>query len=196
MHYKAVISLATEYSWNKTSASIAWRQTRMHSYLVSFSHHLDIDRGHWLHNNPPATYGVWAIREPLATRDLEPIGSFVCLCRVFVHENHPEISYDIFLAHTVDAFQGGEAPVVILDLTFTDHAGFMREPSRLNVSLSRAQCGSYVLCAAQTFMRATRRNLAREDGSRLGHQAISTSSIAEGISLSPKRCSFDKLIKP
>lgn len=46
---------------------------------------------------------------------------------------------------TVDGFQGGEAPIVLLDLVITDHPGFVREPNRLNVTLTRARDGLIVV---------------------------------------------------
>lgn len=46
---------------------------------------------------------------------------------------------------TIDGFQGGEAPIVVLDLTITDRLGFVREPNRLNVAMSRAQDGFIIV---------------------------------------------------
>jgi uncharacterized protein len=52
---------------------------------------------------------------------------------------------------TVDKFQGQEAPVAIHSLTASDGEaaprglGFLLEPNRLNVAISRAQCLSIVV---------------------------------------------------
>ncbi len=53
---------------------------------------------------------------------------------------------------TIDAVQGREYPVVILDLVRTDgRAGFLASPNRLNVAISRAQLQLVVVGAASQF---------------------------------------------
>ena len=73
-----------------------------------------------------------------------------------LHENHPETGYNKIRSRKVDGFQGGEAPIVIVDLTITDHAGFLRERNRLNVAISRAQVAQYVLLSASMFHESTK----------------------------------------
>lgn len=46
---------------------------------------------------------------------------------------------------TIHAYQGGERPLSVLDLTFTDRLGFMKEPQRLTVGLSRGQYAQYIV---------------------------------------------------
>ena len=40
---------------------------------------------------------------------------------------------------TVDAFQGGEKPVVVLSCVLSDASAFLGSPERTNVALSRAK---------------------------------------------------------
>lgn len=46
---------------------------------------------------------------------------------------------------TIDSFQGGEHSVVILDFVVTKGPGFLSESNRLNVALSRARHGQFVI---------------------------------------------------
>ncbi len=46
---------------------------------------------------------------------------------------------------TIDDFQGSVAAVVLLDLVVTDCAGFVKQPNRRNVALTRAQDGLIVI---------------------------------------------------
>ncbi|KAF9885493.1 hypothetical protein FE257_012820 [Aspergillus nanangensis] len=57
----------------------------------------------------------------------------------------PTIGVEKVSVFTVDSFQGGEAPLVIVDLVATKRAGFVRESNRLNVMLSRAKYGMYII---------------------------------------------------
>ncbi|RHZ68502.1 DEAD/DEAH box helicase [Aspergillus thermomutatus] len=47
--------------------------------------------------------------------------------------------------HTVDSFQGCESPVVIFDTTAMSRLQFLSDPNRLNVALSRARAGLYIV---------------------------------------------------
>jgi hypothetical protein len=51
----------------------------------------------------------------------------------------------------IDGFQGGERPISILDLTVTDSLGFMREPNRLNVGVSRGMYAQYIVGHIRTL---------------------------------------------
>jgi regulator of nonsense transcripts 1 len=47
--------------------------------------------------------------------------------------------------HTIDSFQGCESPVVIFDTTATSRLQFLADPNRLNVGVSRARSGMYII---------------------------------------------------
>ncbi|KAJ5780761.1 hypothetical protein N7457_005921 [Penicillium paradoxum] len=61
----------------------------------------------------------------------------------------------------IDSFQGGESPIVIFDLTVTTNLGFLDDETRLNVALSRAKEGLYIL-GNMTAMRSAVRSPAFE----------------------------------
>ncbi|KAL2008703.1 hypothetical protein VTN00DRAFT_6897 [Thermoascus crustaceus] len=65
-----------------------------------------------------------------------------CSLKKAVHRD-----WDVHRIHvrTIDAYQGGQRPVSIPDLTFTDRLGFMKEPQRLTVGLSRGQYAQYIV---------------------------------------------------
>ena len=51
-------------------------------------------------------------------------------------EIHPKTSIQI---STVDAFQGAEKPIIILSTVRTQHIGFINDPKRVNVALTRSK---------------------------------------------------------
>jgi hypothetical protein len=53
-------------------------------------------------------------------------------------EQHPAIDIADITLRKVDSFQGGEQPVMIIDLTITDRPGFVREANRLNETRGRS----------------------------------------------------------
>ncbi|EIW81453.1 hypothetical protein CONPUDRAFT_124579 [Coniophora puteana RWD-64-598 SS2] len=60
---------------------------------------------------------------------------------------------------TIDNYQGEESPLVIVSLTRSNSdndIGFMMSPERLNVLLSRARDGLFIIGNANTFMRSRR----------------------------------------
>lgn len=61
------------------------------------------------------------------------------------HADRPQLGYSSVDVRTIDSFQGQERAIVILDMTFTDKIGFMKDPHRLNVALGRAQKSMYVI---------------------------------------------------
>lgn len=61
---------------------------------------------------------------------------------------------DLLRVATVDNFQGEEAKVVIVSLVRSNEAqkvGFLRTTNRINVLLSRAQCGMYLIGNSKTY---------------------------------------------
>lgn len=67
------------------------------------------------------------------------------------HKKYRHIDLRALLVRTIDSFQGNERPVTFVDLTVTDQIGFVRDGSRLNVALSRAQHASYVVGSADNI---------------------------------------------
>ncbi|KAI9834320.1 MAG: Tripartite DNA replication factor [Phylliscum demangeonii] len=59
---------------------------------------------------------------------------------------------------TVDGFQGGEAPLVILDYAITNVPGFTRDRHRFNVAITRAQDGLVVITDYKPTRKAMRDN--------------------------------------
>ena len=49
----------------------------------------------------------------------------------------------------VDSYQGREKKFVIFDTVVASQIGFLREPGRLNVGLSRARDGLWIICNAK-----------------------------------------------
>ncbi|EEH05190.1 DNA helicase [Histoplasma capsulatum G186AR] len=60
---------------------------------------------------------------------------------------HPQIGQKLLdiVITTIDGFQGREREVCIVDLTCTERIGFLHAAQRINVALSRAKCGLYVV---------------------------------------------------
>lgn len=57
----------------------------------------------------------------------------------------PSINYNHVRVRKIDGYQGGEAPVIILDLVVTTQAGFANNANRLNVALTRARDGLIII---------------------------------------------------
>ncbi|KAM5366038.1 hypothetical protein ACJZ2D_010716 [Fusarium nematophilum] len=64
---------------------------------------------------------------------------------------------------TVDKAQGNQADVVFLDMVRTTKAGFMNEPQRLNVALTRARQAEVILMHHQMTWRASRGRAVRAE---------------------------------
>eukprot|EP00929_Paragymnodinium_shiwhaense_P024157 TRINITY_DN14964_c1_g1_i13.p1 TRINITY_DN14964_c1_g1~~TRINITY_DN14964_c1_g1_i13.p1 ORF type:complete len:1233 (+),score=275.17 TRINITY_DN14964_c1_g1_i13:297-3995(+) len=56
--------------------------------------------------------------------------------------------------HTVDSFQGSEAPIVLLSCVRTLRMGFLQNPRRLNVAITRAQQRLVIFVNASSLMQA------------------------------------------
>jgi superfamily I DNA and/or RNA helicase len=54
-------------------------------------------------------------------------------------------------ATTIDGFQGGERMICIVDLTCSDHIGFLKSAHRLTVAISRAMGGMYVVANVEAM---------------------------------------------
>lgn len=78
-----------------------------------------------------------------------------------LQEAKPDWKLGELLIRKVDAFQGGERPLVVLDLTVSTGVGFLREANRLNVALSRAQEGMYVIANVDGIEKAGRKRASR-----------------------------------
>lgn len=64
----------------------------------------------------------------------------------------PQISAkDIPLVYTVDAFQGNESDVFILDLVLCDRTGFLRDKGRMKVAFSWAR-DNFIVVGSQLLL--------------------------------------------
>lgn len=77
------------------------------------------------------------------------------------------------LCHTVDSFQGSEADAVIVSLVRNNQhgglkaLGFLSDPRRMNVLLSRARWRLIIVGSMEFLRQIARQNLSVEDGARL-----------------------------
>jgi hypothetical protein len=76
----------------------------------------------------------------ISARDIMIVAPYMAPCEEYVGQLElmgKSAGLADIRVRTVDGVRGGEAPVVILDMTITDRLGFLTKPNRLNVALSR-----------------------------------------------------------
>jgi hypothetical protein len=64
---------------------------------------------------------------------------------------YPALGFEGVKVRKIDGFQGAKSPVVILNIPNTHHAGFLADPGRVNVSITRAQYGQYIVLNADAI---------------------------------------------
>lgn len=61
-----------------------------------------------------------------------------------MHVKNPDLGLDQVMVRTIDAFEGGEKELAIMDLTVSERIGFLPLPNRIKVGLTRGRTGLYV----------------------------------------------------
>lgn len=96
-----------------------------------------------------------SLRGNISARDIMIVAPYMAQCEEYVGQLElmgKTAGLADIRVRTVDGVQGGEAPVVILDMTITDRLGFLTKPNRLNVALSRGKSALYVLVNRQSIL--------------------------------------------
>lgn len=73
---------------------------------------------------------------------------------VLMEKDLPGKGVNLLRVRTVNAFQGNEAPFIVLDLTISDKLGFVAQRNRLNVALTRAQENLILIADVAAISRA------------------------------------------
>ncbi|KAL9116318.1 MAG: hypothetical protein Q9187_007158, partial [Circinaria calcarea] len=74
---------------------------------------------------------------------------------------NPKLQIEDIAVNTVDYLQGGEAPVIFLNLCVTNKVGFMKHMNRVNVATFRVQDAMYILMDIEEIFGGVRPNSRR-----------------------------------